>query len=300
MYRSILVPLDGSVLSEHALPAAARIARASGATLHLTHVHVPAAKPGASAGSSTAEGGTRDHTYLETIAERLVAEPDLKLVKTVLDGQAAEALAAYSAVSAIDLVVMTTRGQGGLPRQRIGSTTEALVRRIPRPMLLIPPNETAPDLGKHSTFQHILVTLDGSQFAEQILEPALALGGLMHAEYTLLRIVEPLTLRDYDPVSARAHLSEHTNEEMRREAEEYLAAIAERLRADGLQCTFRAIIDRQSAAGILQVMHRPDIDLIAMTTHGRGRIGRLLIGSVAYSVVRDAEIPILIQRPKVP
>jgi hypothetical protein len=64
-----------------------------------------------------------------------------------------------------------------------------------------------------------LVPLDGSQLAEQILEPALALGRRMHAEYTLLRIVEPLTLRDYDPVSARAHLSERTNEEVRREAE---------------------------------------------------------------------------------
>ena len=48
-------------------------------------------------------------------------------MKTILDGQAADALAAYAAASAIDLVVMTTRGQGGLPRQRIGSTTEALV-----------------------------------------------------------------------------------------------------------------------------------------------------------------------------
>ena len=127
MYRSILVPLDGSGPSEHALPIAATIARASGPTLHLTHVHAPAAKHGANAGSSTAEGGTRDHAYLETIAERLAAEPDLKLVKTILDGQAADALAAYAAASAIDLVVMTTRGQGGLPRQRIGSTTEALV-----------------------------------------------------------------------------------------------------------------------------------------------------------------------------
>ena len=94
MYRSILVPLDGSGPSEHALPIAATIARASGATLHLTHVHVPAAKHGANAGSSTAGGGPRDHAYLETIAERLAAEPDLKLVKTILDGQAADALAA--------------------------------------------------------------------------------------------------------------------------------------------------------------------------------------------------------------
>ena len=65
MYRSILAPLDGSVLSEHALPAAATVARASGATLHLTHVHVPAAKHGANAGSSTAEGQTSDRDYLE-------------------------------------------------------------------------------------------------------------------------------------------------------------------------------------------------------------------------------------------
>jgi nucleotide-binding universal stress UspA family protein len=45
-------------------------------------------------------------------------------------------------------------------------------------------------------------------------------------------------------------------------------------------------------------MREPGIDLIAMTTHGRGGLGRLLIGSVAYNVVRDADIPVLIYRPK--
>ncbi|HEY3229435.1 MAG TPA: universal stress protein [Roseiflexaceae bacterium] len=300
MYHSILVPLDGSGLSEHAVPAAATIAHASGAALHLTHVRVPAAKQRANTASNTAESGTRDRDYLETIVERLAAEPDLKLTKTILDGEVVDALAAYAAASAIDLIVMTTYGHGGLPYHRVGSTTEALVRRISLPILLIQPNETAPDLGQPSTFQHVLVPLDGSHLAEQILEPALALGKLMHAEYTLLRIVEPLTLKDYDPVSAIAHLSERTNEEVRREAEEYLAAFAERLRADGVRCTIRAVIDRQPAAEILRAMHEPGIDLLGMTTHGRAGLGRLLIGSVAYNVVREAEIPVLIYRPQAP
>lgn len=208
MYRSILVPLDGSVLSEHALPAAATVARASGATLHLTHVQAPIiAKHGTNAGSSTAVGRPSDHAYLETIAERLAAEPDLKLIKTILDGQVADALAAYAATNAIDLVIMTTRGQGGLPHQRIGSTTEALVRHLSLPILLIQPSDTAPDLRQRSTFQHILVPLDGSYLAEQILNPALTLGKLMRAEYTLLRVVEPLTRKDYDPIAAKVHLS---------------------------------------------------------------------------------------------
>jgi nucleotide-binding universal stress UspA family protein len=300
MYRSILVPLDGSGLSEHALPAAATIARACGATLHLTHVHVPAARQRANTSSNATEGRTRGRDYLQAIVGRLAAEPDLKLTTMILDGQVLDALAAYAATNAIDLIVMTTYGHGGRPHQRIGSTTEALVRRISLPILLIQPNETAPDLRQPKTFQHVLVPLDGSPLAEQILEPALALGKLMRAEYTLLRIVEPLTLKDYDPVATMVHLHEQVNEEVRREAEEELAAIAQRLQADGVQCTIRAVLGGQVAAGILRAMHEPGIDLIAMTTHGRGGLGRLLIGSVAYNIVRDADIPVLIYRPKTP
>jgi hypothetical protein len=72
------------------------------------------------------------------------------------------------------------------------------MRRLLMPVLLVRPQEPVPDAGQEPDSQHVLIPLDGSELAEQILEPAVALGHLMQAEYTLLLVVEPLLEFDDD------------------------------------------------------------------------------------------------------
>ena len=73
----------------------------------------------------------------------------------------------------------------------LGSVADELVRRLPMPIILLWPQEPAPGLGSEPTFQQILIPLDGSEAAEQIVEPALALGTFMQAEFMLIRVVKP-------------------------------------------------------------------------------------------------------------
>ena len=119
MYRSILVPLDGSSFAEQALPVAADIAIRAKATLHLVLVHqAPAVvagpgepvvlDPGIDHQLRGEEGG-----YLATVQRRL-AEGDapLPVVTTVIEGPVADAVADYARLHAVDLVVMTTHAAG--------------------------------------------------------------------------------------------------------------------------------------------------------------------------------------------
>jgi nucleotide-binding universal stress UspA family protein len=305
MYRNLLVPLDGSTFGEHALPFAYSIAQRTGAVLHLAHVHVlndPIYVAGMPVIDADLHSLAREHerAYLAQIRERLSSTPELSITCANLDngGSVAGTLARYVETSKIDLVVMTTHGRGGLERAWLGSVADALVRCCPVPLLLLRPGEREPDIVQTPQFKHILIPLDGSALAEQILSPALELGGLAQAEYTLLRAVEPFVLAGYAPLAQASRLDLKLTQEGLAEAQRYLDRVAERLRSAVRPSRTRALLTERPAVAILDEARRQDVDLIAMATHGRSGLARLLLGSVADKVLRGARVPVLMARPR--
>jgi len=140
----------------------------------------------------------------------------------------------------------------------------------------------------------ILIPLDGSPLAEKALEVAepLALAGGL--EILLLRVVPPAP-----PLLDEGRMLMTADEVIameRREAGEYLAMVAVGLRARGLQVR-RLLRVGDPARAILAAAEAEGVALIAMATHGRGGLGRLLFGSVTAAVVEASPIPVLIVRP---
>jgi nucleotide-binding universal stress UspA family protein len=304
MYRNLLIPLDGSPFGEHALPFAHSIAQRTGAVLHLAHVHVlndPIFIEGMPVVDADLHSLAREHerVYLEQVRERLSSITQLSITCAKLDndGSVASTLAGYVAANQIDLVVMTTHGRGGLARAWLGSVADALVRCNSVPTLLLRPGETAPELAQTPLFNRVLIPLDGSEQAEQILGPALELGGLAQAEYTLLRAVEPFALVGYAPLAQASRLDVRLSQEVLAQAQQDLDRVAERLRAEGQVAHTRALFAEQLAPMILDEARSQQADLIAMTTHGRSGLARLLLGSVADKVLRGSTLPMLVQRP---
>ena len=126
--------------------------------------------------------------------------------------------------------------------------------------------------------EDLLVPLDGSPLAEQVLPAALELAGLMEGRCTLLRVVGP----------GAAALAE---------AEAYLERVASRLRADGTRIQTRVVLARHAAEAILEQVRAHGHDLVALATHGHGGARRVLLGSVADKVIRGASAPVLVYRP---
>jgi nucleotide-binding universal stress UspA family protein len=205
----------------------------------------------------------------------------------------------------VDLVVMTTHGRGALGRIWLGSVADQLIRDMPMPMLLVRPEDAAPNLGREAVLNHLLVPLDGSPFAEQILESAVALGSLMDADYTLTRVIKPPCPGGYDfhgssfGLEAQMLLDQidRAQEQLRKEAEDYLHGVAERLRERSLRVHTRVEVEEHPAAAILKSATAPAIDLVALETHGRRGLSRLFLGSVADKVIRAASLPVLVHRP---
>ena len=143
-------------------------------------------------------------------------------------------------------------------------------------------------------YKKILVPLDGSPLAEAILPHAQALAKSEGAEIVLLRVSQPpapeFLARD---VKTGARLVE----KMEQEARQYIEVEVRRLRNDGNQVTGIAR-DGAVLETIVSVARETHADVIAMSTHGRNGVARLVIGSVADEVVRRSHLPVLLVRPE--
>ena len=200
-------------------------------------------------------------------------------------------------MSDTDLVVLATHDPGGLIRVRLDDITAALVRWHAAPILALCPPNAASDPEVQPTFQRMLIPLDGSGLAEQILVPAVALGTAMRAEYTLLYVIEPASMVSGKPASDTAALDDATLVHAQAEAQDYLDGIALMMRVEGLQVETQVAVARDARTAIRQAVRQHEIDVIALTTHWRGELDRLLVGSVAVQVLHDSHIPVLLYRP---
>jgi nucleotide-binding universal stress UspA family protein len=310
MYRSILVPLDGSTFGEHAVPWAATIARRAGAKMTLAHVHEPASVlygEGAVMLSDELDTHARGQKqlYLDHVVGRLYGGAAMTAEARMLEGGVVEAIHEYVNKNHIDLVVMTTHGRGPMGRFWLGSAADKLVRRLNVPLLLVHPAATTPDLTEERAVHHILIPLDGSELAEGIITPATSLGESMQSDYTLLRVVRPVhpTLPYTEGLSVAQMAGEILDRietlqgEVLKEAQGYLTGVAEKLRARSIGVRTRVAVEEHPASAILQEAGTCGADLIAIETHGRGGLIRLVLGSVADKVLRGSTIPVLVHHP---
>lgn len=296
MYRTILVPLDGSAFGEYALPLALGIARRVSASVQLVHVCTPLSQ--AYGAESQQLNRERTQAYLTDLVTCLSARWEVSISIAVLDGRAADQLCAHATAIGADLVVMTTHGHGPLSRMWMGSVADTLVRRLPMPVLLTRPHDQALDVLEEvhdQAFTHVLIPLDGSALAEEILEPALALGMPFDATYTLVQAITPPVL-GYAPAAQTVGLEDQILEQWRAAAREYLDRLAQRLRDQGRQVDTHILIGPPAVA-ILDYVYDHNVDLVAMATHGRSGVARMLLGSVADKIARGAGVPVLLRRP---
>jgi nucleotide-binding universal stress UspA family protein len=285
MFKKILVPLDGSQLSQRALEPALALSQETGAELLL--VRVPTADT-LSFAVSEAKQRELDQAallYLETI--RTANErPQLNIRTLVLEGDVASTIVDTARSEQADLIVMSTHGYSGLTRWVLGSVTEKVLRSAPCPVLAV-------RAARHP--QRILIALDGSPLSECAITPGLSLAQLMKAEVTLLRCV-PQLVADSELGEHERGLSRRMQAELIDEAEEYLVArSAEAGRSDVAIKT--AVRIGSPAETILEYIETYGIDLIAMATHGRTGLKRWVYGSVTAKVLRSVSCSMLVIRP---
>ncbi len=299
MYRTIVVPVDGSSFAEFAFPVARTLAASADGSLELVMVQDPV--PPFAFGEWVKEPQEWREEYLENAADRIALAGNGRIGRTLRVGSVPGELEAYVREVEPDLLVMATHGRGPLSRFWLGSVADYMIRHASCPVLLVRPEEDEePDLDREVRFEHVLVPLDGSVRAEAILDHAYELGEPFDARYTLVRVVSlPAEIPSaYLPETVQTR--EELIEEGRKEADRYLARVAERLREAGRAVEIDVRLADDPVSGVLDSVRECGAGLVALATHGRSGVGRGLLGSVADKLVRTTPVPLLIHRPDEP
>ena len=299
MYRVIMVPVDGSAFSREAVFHGLRLAEKNKAQLRLVRVcSMPIAL--GSAETAVLEGkawsGERNSmlTQLYRLAAECRANTHVDVIATLEDGPVADALRGHALRHSVDLIVMATHARKGIARVWLGSVADRLIRETGVPILAVRPPSLATELASGSCFKRILIALDGSVLAEQCLEPAIALARLEQGEITLLRVVHSeahIPLGEMQASIGPARASDVDD------AQRYLAGLTVLLAEHGVPVHSAVVIAADIPKAILGFAETHDSDVVAIATHGRGGVARVMIGSVADRVMTEGAISTLVLHP---
>jgi nucleotide-binding universal stress UspA family protein len=293
MKQPILVPLDGSVLAERALPFAEALAEASGSPLLLLCASYVANVPGLDVADEQARMVTDSELYLRRVATRLRRQ-EFAVETCAPYGLARQVIVREARVRRAWLIVMATHGRGGLGRALYGSVADGVVRQAPVPVLLLRAWHSGDNKARLRGSGPILVPLDRSAYAEEVLPIARTLVSVLETRLILAQAIPPP-----DPVlttdgMAVAPFGED-REVAEREAREYLARLAATFAEQGI-CVETIVRHGEPAATIAAIAEEQGAALTVLATHGRTGLDRLLMGSVAEQIVRHGATPVMLVR----
>ncbi len=318
MFQRILVPLDGSSRAERALPVAAQLARAShGSVLLMEVVSPPIDYGGALAQTAllteqAIETGIEEATsYLQSVAQSATLA-GIETKTEVLFGLVAQGILEVAQSRRADLIVMCSHGRTGFKRWVLGSVAQTIVHHSPVPVLVLREGGAVLSVSGSAPVRPlcILVPLDGSPLAETALAPAAnlvaALAAPAERALHLTHVIKEYSLAAEEDVISKL------NKEALEHAKVYLLALKERLQENfkdfKLSITWSIALDSAVADRIVCTAERGErivrtegysgCDLIAMSTHGRGGLERLMMGSVTEGVLNATKLPILIVPPQ--
>lgn len=264
----ILIPLDGSPQAESVLATVMPLVRAHAAEVRLLRVLEHPDLPEQAAAYLVRAAGALQVHGIRTVHDLALGKP-------------AQAILDYARDTFCDLIAMSTHGRSGLARLVMGSVTEQVMRHADVPLLACRPGSVVPESAR------ILVALDGSPVAEEILPEACRLARLLAATLVVVRVAVPIVMvggiTDYpmafppeDPLP-------------------YLKEVCARIAAEGVAAQPVALLGGP-AVEIVRHAQAARVGMICLGSHGRTGLRRLVLGSVAEEVLRISPCPVLVRR----
>ena len=294
MYTRILVPLDGSKLAEQVLPYVRLLGKAEALPIVLLRVIEPA-PPDLIGFSQGVEiiANIAAQEYLDSVATSL-KEDGLDVASLVSEGNPASCIADEGNRESGTLIAMSTHGYSGITRWMMGSVTDKVLHATTNPLLIVRAREqaaTPPEVRLVS----VIVPLDESPFAEQILPHVVSLAKALRLKVTPVSVTPP--------VDAYYRYAEHTTANwddvalaVNNQAAGYLREVSKKLLSSGVPSVEERLLHGSPATAIIDLARETPDNLVMMTTHGRSGLGRWVLGSVADRVVRNSGDPVLVVR----
>lgn len=298
-FSRLLVPLDGSRASERALQYAGALGRAWGAEIELLRVLCP----------GRAGGLTRDcvewrlqraeaKAYLEERA-RDVGD-GLEVRPHVIEGRPAEEIVGFARERGVDLVVLSTHGQGGAEFQ-LGGVARKVVDGIGLSVLLV--RSEGRDAGAPTEslqLRRVVVPVDCSPVSDSAVALGATVARSQGAELELVHVVpRPEMARRVAPLKEDARIRRELVEINRATAEAYLRDARARIEAPDLRVRTRLVQDEHVARTLHGLTSSNGRTLMVICAHGAGGPAPWPYGTVAQHLIAHGEGPLLVLQDQV-
>lgn len=302
MYKVIMAPTEGSDSERAAISVAVKLAQRFDADLRLVRVQTAplvienVVRPPV---LEIAEQTLRDERLarlrkLEALGTELRVLGDIRVITALEDGPIAPTLRDYAKKFNVDLIVMSSHSRGGMKRIALGSITDYLLRQANIPVLVVKAPASFIGATPEETVSRIIVPLDGSALAEQILPEVAALALRLNSTVSLLHVLTPATYSQKEIMQPGLPWWDSDIAT----ADAYLVRAASYLTEAGVTVSKDVVLSDDVATAILDYAGRTRADLIAIATRGKGGMSRFLFGTVADEVTRKSTSSLLIFHPK--
>ena len=302
MYKVIMAPTDGSATGQAAIALATRLAQRFDADLRLVRVDTPQMMIEPLAGTAVfaatenalAEARLARLRKLEALGAECRTLGEIRVITALEEGPAAATLRDYAERFHVDLIVMASHARGGIARITLGSVTDYLIRNTDVPVFVVKPSVALTAAGVGESVNRIVVPLDGSGLAEEILPQVALLASGLKATVSLLQVLTPGTYSQKQIMQPGLPWWDGDIAA----ANEYLEKVAAYFTEAGITVSYDVVLSENAVGAILDYANRARGDLIAIATRGTGGLGRLIFGSVADEITRKATTSILVFHPR--
>lgn len=302
MYKIIVAPNDGSPNAFVALTRAARLAKHYASELRIVRVSNPTIliQPFGEAVDAELQQKAIDDQVdadmreLDALARKCRHMGALSVCPVLLKGSPGPALKDYVVQSDVDLIVISSHSRGEVSRIALGSVTDYLIRNTEVPVLIVkePAAIVAPD---EVMVRRIVVPLDGSHLAEQVLRQVAAMTTNGITTVNLVQVLVPSTYSQKRIMDSALPWWENEFTD----SDGYLEHTAAYLRHDGISVVTDVILAEDVASAILKHAVQYRADMIAIASSGTGGLKRLMFGSVADEVARKSPVSVLVFHPQI-
>jgi nucleotide-binding universal stress UspA family protein len=292
--KTILVPLDGSQLSETVLPLAALLANKNQAKLILLHI-IEQNPPETVHGERHLTNQHEASAYLDRVCQSL---PEGMIVEehvhTSAEKSVSNSIVAHSKELGVDLIVMCAHGQSGLEKRIFGNIAQDVLTMGDVPVLLLSPEKET--RAESCQCECILVPLDGDPDHEAGLEMAVEISQNCQAKLHLVMVIHEISTLPGEQAAAAVLLPSVTSALLDMDCEQgelYLAGLIGKLLEKHIHVTGE-VQRGDPAKQIIQAAKEFQADMIVLGTHSKTAMDAFWSGSVTPRIATQTHLPLLL------
>ncbi|GKZ14463.1 universal stress protein [Haladaptatus sp. T7] len=294
MYSHIVIAVDGSDEANRAARRGLAFAGEFDATVDVLHVVERKALGLTTSGDEEERLRERGERILADI-EDIASERGQSVTTALREGKPVVQISEFADERNANLLVIGRQGMSGVGKQLLGGVTEQLLHRSTIPVFVVPKGEE--EMTNATDYARILIPTDGSENADVAVPPGIEIARQYDSAVHVLNVVDLQAAGGaFDAGGLESEFVERLDERGQTAVEEVAREVEEGVSGAVTTAVERTTSFEGAAAGIREYVGENDIELVVMASHGRSNVGRQFLGSVASTLLRTIDVPVVVVR----